>query len=226
MSKNAITSLRCLLLDLDGTLVDTAPDLAATLNALRAEHGLAPLDFDVIRPHVSHGARAMVRVGFGIGEEDARFADLRERFLALYRDRLAVRSRLFAGMEELLAAVENRGVKWGIVTNKPAWLTEPLAAELGLADRAACIISGDSTRNRKPHPEPLLHASALVGVAPGQCLYVGDARRDVDAGRAAGMRTLVAMFGYLGTDDRPHEWEADGLIDHPLDILPWLNAHA
>lgn len=226
MSTSAITSLRCLLLDLDGTLVDTAPDLAATLNALRAEHGLAPLDFDVIRPHVSHGARAMVRVGFGIGEEDARFADLRERFLALYRDRLAVHSRLFAGMEELLAAVENRGVKWGIVTNKPAWLTEPLAAELGLADRASCIISGDSTRNRKPHPEPLLHASALVGVAPGQCLYVGDARRDVDAGRAAGMRTLVAMFGYLGTDDRPHEWEADGLIDHPLDILPWLNAHA
>jgi phosphoglycolate phosphatase len=226
MTVHANPTPRCLLFDLDGTLVDTAPDLAATLNTLRAEHGLAPLDFDLIRPHVSHGARAMVRVGFGIGEEDARFSALRERFLALYRDRLMVHSRLFAGMEELLAAVESRGVKWGIVTNKPAWLTEPLAAGLGLAERAACIISGDSTRNRKPHPEPLLHASALVGIAPERCLYVGDARRDVEAGRAAGMRTLVALFGYLGTDDRPHEWEADGLIDHPLDILPWLNAHA
>lgn len=226
MTIHANPTPRCLLFDLDGTLVDTAPDLAATLNTLRAEHGLAPLDFDLIRPHVSHGARAMVRVGFGIGEEDARFSALRERFLALYRDRLMVHSRLFAGMEELLAAVESRGVKWGIVTNKPAWLTEPLAAGLGLAERAACIISGDSTRNRKPHPEPLLHASALVGIAPERCLYVGDARRDVEAGRAAGMRTLVALFGYLGTDDRPHEWEADGLIDHPLDILPWLNAHA
>jgi phosphoglycolate phosphatase len=226
MTVHANPAPRCLLFDLDGTLVDTAPDLAATLNTLRAEHGLAPLDFDLIRPHVSHGARAMVRVGFGIGEEDARFSALRERFLALYRDRLMVHSRLFAGMEELLAAVESRGVKWGIVTNKPAWLTEPLAAGLGLAERAACIISGDSTRNRKPHPEPLLHASALVGIAPERCLYVGDARRDVEAGRAAGMRTLVALFGYLGTDDRPHEWEADGLIDHPLDILPWLNAHA
>jgi phosphoglycolate phosphatase len=226
MPSSANSALRCLLFDLDGTLVDTAPDLAATLNALRAEHGLQSLDFGTIRPHVSHGARALVRVGFGIGEEDARFAALRERFLALYRAHLMVHSRLFAGMEELLAALENRGVKWGIVTNKPAWLTEPLAAGLGLAPRAACIISGDSTRNRKPHPEPLLHASALVGVAPAQCLYVGDAQRDIEAGRAAGMKTLVALFGYLGTDDCPHEWEADGLIDHPLDILPWLNRYA
>ena len=226
MSIDLHSAPRCLFFDLDGTLVDTAPDLAATLNALRAEHGRTPLDFAVIRPHVSHGARAMVRVGFGIGEEDARFAALRERFLALYRERLMVHSRLFTGMEELLAALETRGVKWGIVTNKPAWLTEPLTAGLGLAQRAACIVSGDSTRNRKPHPEPLLHACALAAVAPSHCLYVGDARRDIEAGRAAGMRTLVALFGYLGEDDRPHEWAADGFIDHPLDILPWLDGHA
>ncbi|MCC6206697.1 MAG: phosphoglycolate phosphatase, partial [Gammaproteobacteria bacterium] len=211
----------CFLFDLDGTLVDTAPDLAATLNALRAEHGLVAMPFDVIRPHVSHGARAMVRVGFGIDEGDARFTALRERFLEIYRERLMQHSRLFDGMEEVLATLENRGVKWGVVTNKPAWLTEPLLKDLGLAPRAACVISGDSTRNRKPHPEPLLHASALVGVAPEQCLYIGDAQRDIEAGRAAGMKTLVALFGYLGQDDRPQEWDADGMIDSPLEILDW-----
>jgi len=226
MSTDAYGSPRCLLFDLDGTLVDTAPDLAATLNALRAEHGQAPLPFDSIRPHVSHGARAMVRVGFAIDEDDARFAALRDRFLALYRERLMTNSRLFDGMDAVLAALENRGVKWGIVTNKPAWLTEPLLAGLGLAARAACIISGDTTRNRKPHPEPLLYASALVGIAPEHCLYIGDARRDIEAGRAAGMKTLVALFGYLGDDDSPHEWDADGSIDDPLDILDWFNAHA
>ncbi len=226
MTSSANPAPRCLLFDLDGTLVDTAPDLAATLNALRAEHGQTPLPFDTIRPHVSHGARAMVRVGFAIDEGDARFAALRERFLALYRERLITNSRLFDGMDAVLAALENRGVKWGIVTNKPAWLTEPLLAGLGLASRAACIISGDTTRNRKPHPEPLLHASALVGIAPEHCLYIGDARRDIEAGRAAGMKTLVALFGYLGDDDSPHEWDADGTIDDPLDILDWFTIHA
>jgi phosphoglycolate phosphatase len=216
--------LRCLLIDLDGTLVDTAPDLAATLNRLRAEHDLVPLPFATIRPHVSHGARALVRVGFGLGEDDTRFAALRERFLALYQEHLTQDSRLFAGMEELLAALEGRGIRWGIVTNKPAWLTEPLAAALGLTRRAACIVSGDSTPNRKPHPEPLLYASALAGVDPAACLYVGDARRDIEAGRAAGMKTLVALFGYLAEDDRPQDWGADGLINHPLDILPWFDA--
>ncbi len=226
MTANTNQTPHCFLFDLDGTLVDTAPDLAATLNVLRAERGLEPLPFDVIRPHVSHGARAMVQVGFGIDERDARFAALRQRFLDLYRGRLMQDSRLFDGMDEVLATLENRGVKWGVVTNKPAWLTEPLLRDLGLAPRAACVISGDSTRNRKPHPEPLLHASALVGVAPEQCLYIGDAERDIEAGRAAGMKTLVALFGYLGQDDRPHEWDADGMVDTPLDILDWLNVHA
>lgn len=226
MTSNTNQIPHCFLFDLDGTLVDTAPDLAATLNVLRAERGREPLPFDVIRPHVSHGARAMVQIGFGIDEQDASFAALRQRFLDLYRERLMQDSRLFDGMDEVLATLENRGVKWGVVTNKPAWLTEPLLKDLGLAPRAACVISGDSTRNRKPHPEPLLHASALVGVAPEQCLYIGDARRDIEAGRAAGMKTLVALFGYLGQDDRPHEWDADGMIDTPLDILDWLNAHA
>lgn len=226
MTTNTSQTPHCFLFDLDGTLVDTAPDLAATLNILRAEHGLEALPFEVIRPHVSHGARAMVHAGFGVDEGNPRFAALRERFLQLYRERLTRHSRLFEGMEEVLSVLENRGVKWGVVTNKPAWLTDPLMADLGLAARAACVISGDSTRNRKPHPEPLLHASALIGVAPEQCLYIGDARRDIEAGRAAGMKTLVAMFGYLGEDDQPHEWDADGMIDDPLDILDWIGAHA
>ncbi|MCC6301480.1 MAG: phosphoglycolate phosphatase [Gammaproteobacteria bacterium] len=226
MTTNTSQTPHCFLFDLDGTLVDTAPDLAATLNILRAEHGLEALPFEVIRPHVSHGARAMVHAGFGVDEGSPRFAALRERFLQLYRERLTRHSRLFEGMEEVLSVLENRGVKWGVVTNKPAWLTDPLMADLGLAARAACVISGDSTRNRKPHPEPLLHASALIGVAPEQCLYIGDARRDIEAGRAAGMKTLVAMFGYLGEDDQPHEWDADGMIADPLDILDWIGAHA
>lgn len=217
---------RCLLLDLDGTLVDTAPDMAHTLNVLRTEHGLEPLAFDVVRPHVSHGVRMMIRLGFGLLEEDARFESLRSRFLEIYSEHLTRSSRLFPGMEDVLAGIEGRGLPWGVVTNKPAWLTHPLLAGLGVERRAACIVSGDTTRNRKPHPEPMLHAARLVGIPPADCLYVGDARRDIDAGRAAGMSTLVARFGYLDADDLVDEWQADGCIDHPLEILQWFSKAA
>lgn len=213
---------RCVLFDLDGTLVDTAPDLAWCLNALRAEQGLDPLPFAAIRPHVSHGARALVRAGFGVDVGDPRFEALRARLLELYEGNLARESRPFAGIDTLLAALAARAVPWGVVTNKPGWLAEPLLAALGLAEEAACIVSGDTTAHSKPHPEPLLHASRLVATPPAACLYVGDARRDVEAGRGAGMRTLVALFGYLDEDDRPAEWDADGLIDHPLAVLDWL----
>lgn len=213
---------RCVLLDLDGTLVDTAPDLAWSLNALRAEQALPALSFAAIRPHVSHGARALIRAGFDVDEQDPRFEALRLRLLDIYQDNLASESRLFAGMETLLATLETRAIPWGVVTNKPAWLTEPLMIALGLMARAACVVSGDTTAHSKPHPEPLLHASRLVAIPPGQCLYVGDARRDVEAGRNAGMKTLVALFGYLDDGDRPDDWSADGLIAHPLGILDWL----
>lgn len=217
---------RCLLLDLDGTLVDTAPDLAHALNLLRREHGLEPLAYELIRPHVSHGARMLVRLGFGLLEEDPRFEPLRARFLEIYQEFLTHSSRPFPGMEELLAAIEARDMRWGVVTNKPAWLTHPLLAGLGLERRAACIVSGDTTRNSKPHPEPLLHAARTLGLGPGDCLYVGDARRDIEAGRGAGMRTLVAMFGYIAETERPHEWQADGLVHHPLEILDWCSQAA
>jgi N-acetyl-D-muramate 6-phosphate phosphatase len=214
--------VRCVLLDLDGTLVDTAPDLAWCLNALRAEQALPPLPFAAIRPHVSNGARALVRVGFTLDEADPRFEALRQRLIEIYQANLARESRVFPGMDGLIDALESRAIPWGVVTNKPAALTLPLLAALGLADRAACIVSGDSTAHSKPHPEPLLHASRLVGVTPDGCLYVGDAQRDIVAGRDAGMMTLVALFGYIEAGDRPEAWSADGLVEHPRDILDWL----
>lgn len=219
-----VTTPHCLLLDLDGTLVDTAPDFAHTLNLLRAEHGLGPLDSDIVRPHVSHGVRMLIRLGFGLLEGDERFEALRQRFLELYRTHLVRESRPFPGMTDVLAAIEARGMRWGVVTNKPAAFTHPLLAGLELEQRAACIVSGDTTAHAKPHPAPLLHAAKLLDLAPRDCLYVGDDRRDIDAGRSAGMRTLVAMFGYIPTAERPQEWQADGLVHHPTEILSWFPA--
>lgn len=217
-------SIRTVLFDLDGTLADTAPDIARALNALRAEQGLGPLPDAVIRPVVSHGSSALVSLGLGAAAQDPHFDALRERFLALYAARLAVDTRLFPGMAALLCALEEQGRRWGVVTNKPAWLTEPLIEALGLAQRAACTVSGDSTRYRKPHPAPLLLACRDCAATPPQCLYVGDHRRDIEAGRNAGMHTLVALFGYLGTDDAPGAWGADGMVDSPAGIMDWIAA--
>lgn len=213
---------RALLFDLDGTLADTAPDLAAALNALLAELGRPPLPFEVIRPHVSHGARALIVLGLGLTPDDAAFAGHHRRFLDFYSGAIAAHTTLFDGMETLLASAEARGIPWGVVTNKPAWLTDPLMAALGLTARAACIVSGDTTAHAKPHPEPMFHASRQVGVPPEACLFVGDAERDIEAARRAGMRSLVARFGYLGPEDRPETWGADGAIDRPEEILAWL----
>ncbi|HHH36597.1 MAG TPA: HAD family hydrolase [Gammaproteobacteria bacterium] len=215
-------AVEAVLFDLDGTLADTAPDLAHALNAVRAEQDLSPLPFEAIRPRVSHGATALIRLGFGLSPGDRDFEPLRQRLLAIYRDQLTRHTRLFPGMAGLLDELEGRAIPWGVVTNKPAWLTEPLLAGLGLAERAACIVSGDSTARRKPDPEPMLHASRLLERSPSACLYVGDARRDIEAGRRAGMRTLVALFGYLDADDRPADWQADGLVHHPAEILSWV----
>lgn len=213
------------LFDLDGTLADTAPDLAYALNAVLEEQGRPALPYAQIRPVVSHGGAALIRLGFGLRPEDEGFASLRERLLEIYRANLARETRLFPGMEELLMTLEGRGLKWGVITNKPAWLTDPLLLALGLAERACCIVSGDTTKQRKPHPEPMLHACGVSGSLPEQCVYVGDAQRDVDAGRRAGMKTLVALFGYLDAADRPAEWGADGMVAHPAEILHWMDAH-
>jgi 2-phosphoglycolate phosphatase len=209
------------LFDLDGTLIDTAPDMAAAMNTLRVEHGLEPLPFLAIRPFVSHGANALVRLGFPLAP-DEEFTRLRERFLALYRENLARDTGLFAGTGEMLAALESAGIPWGIVTNKPTWLTEPLLDELELRARVGSLVCGDTFPERKPHPRPLLHAARVLGVGAESCLYVGDAERDIIAARAAGMRSLVARFGYIGPDDDVVAWAADGLIDSPLEVLDWL----
>lgn len=216
-------TIRTVLFDLDGTLADTAPDLAFALNTLLAEQGRSTLPYDAIRPVVSHGAAALVEHGFGIDRQDLRFPPLRERLLEIYQQHLARHTRLFPGMSSLMDALATRDINWGIVTNKPAFLTEPLLEALGIRNEAACVVSGDTTANRKPHPEPMLHACRLAGSEPAECLYVGDAARDIEAGKAAGMRTLVALFGYIGEEDQPERWGADGMIQMPADILEWLD---
>jgi phosphoglycolate phosphatase len=216
-----VTRPAALLLDLDGTLLDTAPDMGGALNLLRAEHGLAPLPATTIRPAVSHGAMRLVRLGFPEVEGDA-FESLRLRFLDLYAANLAVGTRLFPGFDAVLDVLEGSGLPWGIVTNKPGWLTDPLLAALGLDGRAACAVSGDTVAERKPHPLPLLHAARLVGVDPTACVYVGDAERDIQAGRAAGMTTVVAAYGYLSDEEDPHQWQPHGVVHAPGELLRWV----
>ncbi|HEB59143.1 MAG TPA: phosphoglycolate phosphatase [Gammaproteobacteria bacterium] len=219
-----MSPIKTVLFDLDGTLADTAPDLAYALNEVLREQGRPTLPFDTIRPVVSHGGMALIRLGFGMEPDEPGFEDLRQRLLAVYRDNIARETRLFTGMSELLDAIEGQGMKWGVVTNKPSWLTEPLLEQLDLVQRAACIVSGDTLAERKPHPAPLLHACELTGSTAPECVYVGDAQRDIEAGSEAGMHTLVALFGYIGEDDDPDTWRADAMIESPAGILDWIAA--
>jgi N-acetyl-D-muramate 6-phosphate phosphatase len=212
--------IRAVLLDLDGTLADTAPDLAGALNRLRARHGKDPLPLAQLRPRVSHGARGMIETGFALTLGDPGFEALRTEFLDLYAERLCLETALFPGMAELLLALEARDMPWGIVTNKPRRFTEPLITALKLDRRAACVLSGDSAPRAKPHPDTLLAAAAKLKLEPSSAiLYVGDDERDVQAAHAAAMRAAVALYGYLGNGNPPHAWGADALIDHPLDVL-------
>jgi phosphoglycolate phosphatase len=216
-----VRQARGVLLDLDGTLLDTAPDMLRAINALRAEHSLNALTLEQVRPHVSHGSSAVVRAGFPqVGAEE--FERLRERFLHSYSEALAVDTRLFDGFDEVLSTLDAQGVRWGIVTNKPGWLTTPLMQALGLASRAACMISGDTLPVRKPDPLPLLTAARELGLPPAQTLYLGDALRDAQAARAAQMLSLGARYGYIGADEDPSSWPVDGWIDSPRELLAWV----
>ena len=208
--------------DLDGTFADTAPDLAAALNQLLKEHGQPNLSMDEIRPTVSLGGNAMIKLAFGIDESSVGFNSKRQRFLDIYSERMHNSTKLFQGMQDVINTLESDNIIWGIITNKPAWLTDPLMQKLDMEKRAACIISGDTTNFRKPHPAPMHHACELTHSKPENTLYVGDARRDIEAGRAAGMHTLIALYGYISSDEDPDEWLADGMVSNPHEIITWL----
>ena len=215
--------LRAVLFDLDGTVLDTAPDFHRILNVMLAERGREPLPYSAVRPNVSHGAGRVVRAGFPDADEQ-QFADLQRHFLDHYRAGLSVETRMFDGMDRVLEELNARGLHAGIVTNKAAWLTEPLLEEMGLRQSFSCVVSGDTVAERKPHPLPMLHAAKLTGVDPGECIYVGDAERDIQAAHRAGMPGLVANYGYIPTQDDTASWRGDGYLDAPLDLLGWLSA--
>lgn len=211
---------RAILFDLDGTLADTAPDLAGAVNRLRAARGLDPTPYDQLRPFASAGARGLLGVSFGVKPGDDQYEALRVAFLDEYESAMVDQSRLFDGVHEMLTALETRGVAWGIVTNKAARFTDPLVPLIGLG-RAACIVSGDTTAHAKPHPAPLLEAARRVEVDPRECWYVGDDLRDIQAGRAAGMATVAAAWGYCGKDG-PATWGADAELATPLALIDLL----
>lgn len=211
--------VQLVLLDLDGTLADTAPDLAAAVNRMRIARGIEPLPIAELRPFVSHGARGMVGRAFNVTPDDAGYRELRQEFLREYEAALCVDSALFPGMNDTLLHLEGRGIKWGIVTNKLARFTLPLVDALQVSQRAACIVSGDTTPFSKPHPAPILHALSVTGADAAVTVYVGDDRRDIDSGKAAGTRTVVASYGYLGNEVPYQKWGADAVIDSPLELL-------
>lgn len=212
----------CVLFDLDGTLVDTGPDLAWALNAMLQRHGRAPLDYAAIRPVASHGTPGLLGLGFGLTPDAPEFASLRQEYLALYEQTGYARSLLFKGLAETLAWLESHGRPWGVVTNKPARFTGPLMAALSLDTRAACIVSGDSATAPKPDPAPMRMACELAGIAPQHCLYVGDAARDVEAAHAVAMPCAIAAWGYIGHDDQPDKWGAELSFATPLALLAYL----
>jgi 2-phosphoglycolate phosphatase len=214
--------IEAVLFDLDGTLADTAPDMARTVNAMRAKRGLAPVATELVRPHVSKGARGMICSAFEITTEHPDFLAMREEFLDIYGRDLCVDTVLFPGMAELLATLEADGIMWGVVTNKFERFARPILEQLGVADRAAVIVGGDTCPRPKPFPDPLLFAAEQMRVAPESTLYVGDDERDVQAARAAGMPVIAAGYGYLGDGTPPTAWDADGVVGSAAEIGAWI----
>ncbi len=211
---------RAILFDLDGTLADTAPDLAAAVNYLRTQRGLDPTPYAILRPTASAGARGMIGAAFGLQPADEGFEELRVQWFERYQSAMAVESTLFDGVVELLDGIRAAGMEWGVVTNKPSRFTDPLMPQIGLS-HAGCIVSGDTTGFSKPHPAPLLEGARRLDVAPADCWYVGDDQRDIEAGRAAGMVTVACSWGYCGDIDPAH-WGADFSLESPLALLTTL----
>jgi len=217
-----VLPVAAVLFDLDGTLADTAGDLAGALNRVRSQRGLPQVPITTLRPHASSGARGLLGAGMGITPEAPEYLELRDAFLEHYANCLAETTALFPDIATMLDDIEARGLRWGIVTNKARRFTEPVVVALQLDARAQVVVCGDTTAHPKPHPAPLLHAAAALGIAPAQCAYVGDDLRDVTAGNAAGMATVVAEYGYMGVGDPCALWPAVGWIATPLDLLAWL----
>ncbi|MFI3158027.1 MAG: HAD-IA family hydrolase [Methylococcaceae bacterium] len=213
--------LSCVLFDLDGTLVDTAPDLISCLNRALNSHGFDAVAAEIIKPFISYGAAAMINASRPSINDQLK-ADILETMLTHYQNNIAEYTVFFSGMVETLAAIEAQGLKWGVVTNKRERFTNPLMAALKLTERAACIVSGDTTANPKPHPEPMLTACKQAKVNPQECVYIGDAQHDITAGKNAQMKTLAALYGYIKAEDTPAAWGADALIESPEQILTWI----
>lgn len=213
-----MSDVELVLFDLDGTLIDTAPDMVPAMNEVLAMDGRPALPYERLRVHVSFGSTGLLLDAYGPELQGDELEHRRERFLERYRARLARESVLFPGIDELLDRIEVQGMRWGVVTNKPGWLTDPLLVELGLHDRAACIVSGDTLAERKPDPAPLLHACETAGVDPGRSVYVGDAERDIAAAITAGMPGYVALFGYIAPEEQPDRWGATALLERPADL--------
>ena len=218
-----LAGVRAVLFDLDGTFADTAPDLGRALNRMREERSLGPIPIANLRARASSGARGLLKAGFDVTPDSDGYEALRDRFLALYEENLCIDTRLFEGIPGVLDAIESRGLRWGIVTNKARRYTEPLLRRLGFDARPACVVSGDSTPHIKPHPAPLLRAAELLSLPPADCLYVGDDLRDIQAARAAGMRFVAAGWGYLGEGGDPATWGADAVFAHPREVLDLLS---
>jgi len=215
--------LQAVLFDMDGTLLDTAPDFIAILQAMRQDRGLAPADEQRLRGVISGGAKAMVLAGFAVDPLGTELEPLRLEFLERYQEHCAVHTRLFEGMDEVLRDLEAARLRWGVVTNKPVRFAEPIMQRLGLADRSACLVCPDHVTRSKPDPEMVLLACRQLDVAPQTALFIGDDLRDIESGRAAGSKTVAARYGYIHPDDHPEHWGADAIIDQPLELRALLD---
>lgn len=220
-----MSRIQAVLFDLDGTLLDTVPDLVYALNRLRQEYSMADLPVSAIRPMASLGSKAMIKLALGMDENHPEYKSLREYFLALYTKHLADTTNFFPQMEMVLEHLDASRIPWGIVTNKLTRHTEPLLKALQIDHRPACLVCGDSLSTFKPDPAPILHACQLLKYAPQDCLYVGDALTDVTASKAAGTKSLVALYGYIGPDEDPYTWNADGYVREPIEIIEWLKPY-
>lgn len=218
-------NIKTVLFDLDGTLLDTAPDLAIALNIVLQNNGRAPLPFSTIRPFSSAGTRGLLGLGFQITEDAEEYSELRDQFLNAYHEHITDQTKIFIGIDSVLRHLEKNGIRWGVVTNKPENLAKQLLQNFQLEKRSRCIIGGDTLNKRKPDPAPLLHACELISTTPNECVYIGDAERDIIAAKNANMRSVAALYGYINHDENPQDWKADYYIDEPKQIITWLTGH-